>query len=61
MFERLFGISKRGDAYLRGLDIHGAKAMIRKDQAEDDGLSRAIMRTATTRHQNIVVVVLALR
>jgi transposase len=37
--ERLLGISKRGDAYLRSLLVHGARAVIRTAQAKTDRLS----------------------
>jgi transposase len=57
--ERLLGISKRGDAYLRSLLVHGARAMIRTAKAKDDRLSQWVMRIATTRHPNIAAVALA--
>lgn len=37
---RLLGISKRGDAYLRTLLIHGARAVVRTACRYDDLLSR---------------------
>jgi len=36
---RLLGISKRGDAYLRCLLVHGARAMIRTAKTKEDRLS----------------------
>jgi transposase len=48
--ERLLGISKRGDAYLRSLLVHGARAVIRTAQAKTDRLSTWVMRIAMTRH-----------
>jgi transposase len=57
--ERLLGISKRGDAYLRSLLVHGARAVIRTAQAKTDRLSTWVMRIATTRHPNIAAVALA--
>jgi transposase len=48
--ERLLGISKRGDTYLRSLLVHGARAVIRTAQAKTDRLSTWVMRIATTRH-----------
>jgi transposase len=57
--ERLLGISKRGDAYLRSLLVHGARAVIRTAQAKTDRLSIWAMRIATTRHPNIAAVALA--
>jgi transposase len=57
--ERLLGISKRGDAYLRSLLVHGARAVIRTAQAKTDRLSTWVTRIATTRHPNIAAVALA--
>jgi transposase len=57
--ERLLGISKRGDAYLRSLLVHGARAVIRTAQTKADRLSTWVMRIATTRHPNIAAVALA--
>ena len=57
--ERLLGISKRGDAYLRSLLVHGARAVIRTAQTKTDRLSLWVMRIATTRHPNIAAVALA--
>lgn len=57
--ERLLGISKRGDAYLRSLLVHGARAVIRTAQAKTDQLSIWVMRIARTRHPNIAAVALA--
>jgi transposase len=57
--ERLLGISKRGDAYLRSLLVHGARSMIRTAKAKDDPLSQWVMKLATTRHPNVAAVALA--
>ena len=57
--ERMLGISKRGDAYLRSLLIHGARAVIRTARAKDDPLSKWVMRIADRRHPNIAAVALA--
>jgi transposase len=57
--ERLLGISKRGDAYLRTLLIHGARSMLRTARAKDDRLSQWVMKIASTRHPNIAAVALA--
>jgi transposase len=57
--DRLLGISKRGDAYLRCLLIHGARAAIRTNQGKDDRLSRWITNLQARRHANVVVVALA--
>ncbi len=37
--ERLLGITKRGDAYLRSLLIHGARAVIHQAKHREDRLS----------------------
>jgi transposase len=57
--ERLLGISKRGDAYLRSLLVHGARAVIRTARAKTDRLSTWAIRIAMTRHPNIAAVALA--
>lgn len=57
--ERLLSISKRGDAYLRMLLIHGARSMIRTAGSKTDRLSRWVMRIASTRHKNVAAVALA--
>jgi transposase len=57
--ERLLGITKRGDAYLRSLLVHGARSMIRTAKAKDDRLSQWVIKIATTRHPNIAAVALA--
>jgi len=40
--ERLLGISKRGDRYLRSLLVHGARAVVVAAKAKDDPFSRWI-------------------
>jgi transposase len=57
--ERLLGISKRGDTYVRSLLIHGARAVIRTAKDKDDRLSQWITRLAARRHLNVVTVALA--
>jgi transposase len=57
--ERMLGISKRGDAYLRSLLIHGARAVIRTARAKDDPLSRWVIRIADRKHPNVAAVALA--
>ena len=42
--ERLLGISKRGDPYLRKLLVHGARAVIYAAKDKDDRLSQWVMR-----------------
>lgn len=57
--ERLLGISKRGDVYLRSLLIHGARSTIYAARNKTDQLSQWINRIAATRHPNIAAVALA--
>lgn len=57
--DRLLGISKRGDAYLRSLLIHGARAVIRTARAKDDPLSRWVIRLADRSHPNVAAAALA--
>jgi len=57
--ERLLGISKRGDAYLRTLLIHGARAVIQGAKDKQDGLSRWIQSLCHRRNKNIAAVALA--
>jgi transposase len=57
--ERLLGITKRGDSYLRTLLIHGARSMLRTASGKEDRLSRWVTRIAETRHHNIAAVALA--
>jgi transposase len=57
--ERLLGISKRGDAYLRTLLIHGARATLRTAKDKDDRLSQWVTRIAQNRHHNVAAVALA--
>lgn len=57
--ERLLGISKRGDTYLRCLLIHGARSVLRTAHAKADRLSTWVTRIAIARHPNIAAVALA--
>ena len=45
--DRLLGISKRGDAYLRCLLVHGARSVIRTVKGKEDRLSRWIINLQT--------------
>jgi transposase len=56
---RLFGISKRGDAYLRTQMIHGARAVVSQAKHRDDPLSRWVTDIAQRRHPNVAAVALA--
>jgi transposase len=57
--ERMLGISKRGDAYLRSLLIHGARAVIRTARSKDDALSKWVIRLADRSHPNVAAAALA--
>lgn len=57
--DKLLGISKRGDAYLRCLLVHGARAAIKTNQDKNDRLSRWITNLQARRHANVVAVALA--
>ena len=57
--DRLLGISKRGDAYLRTLLIHGARAVLRVAGNKDDPRSRWIQSLCGRRNKNIAAVALA--
>jgi transposase len=57
--DRLLGISKRGDVYLRTLMIHGARAVVSVAAHKDDRLSRWVTGIAKKRHPNVAAVALA--
>ena len=59
--DRLLGISKRGDAYLRKLLVHGARAVLRHAKNRDDGLSQWLKALSAPKHVNVVTVALANR
>jgi transposase len=55
---QLFGISKRGDSYLRALFIHGARAVIRHSNPKRE-VTNWINDLLSRRHKNVVIVALA--
>ena len=57
--DRLLGISKRGDVYVRSLLIHGARSVMRHAKHKDDRLSQWVTGLATRRHPNVAAVALA--
>lgn len=57
--DRILGISKRGDAHLRMLLIHGARAAVSTAKGKTDPLSCWINSLLERRHINIVIVALA--
>lgn len=56
---RLLGISKRGDAYLRTLLIHGARSALKAARLKADEGGTWLTRLADHRHPNIAAVALA--
>lgn len=56
---RLYGITKRGDAYLRTLLIHGARAVLRQAHRKHDRLSVWAVRLRERRGKNVATVALA--
>ncbi len=57
--ERLLGISKRGDRYLRTLLIHGARATVHRARYKTDARSRWIVNVEQRRGKNIATVAIA--
>ena len=55
----LLGISKRGDAYLRTLLIHGARSVARVAECKDDGGQNWLVQLIGRRHKNVAAVALA--
>lgn len=55
----LLGISKRGDAYLRQLLVHGARTVLRHAERKGDRTSRWISALQERRHKNVATVALA--
>ena len=53
---KLLGIHKRGDSYLRGLLVHGARSVLRTATNKLDGRSRWLRNVATRRYRNIATV-----
>lgn len=56
---RLFGISKRGDRYLRTLMIHGARAALGRASGKQDPRSLWLGKLRQRRHPNVAAVALA--
>ena len=57
--DRLFGIRKRGDRYLRTLLIYGARASLGRARGKQDPRSRWLGKLRERRHPNIAAVALA--
>jgi transposase len=56
---QLFGITKRGDAYLRNILIHGARSAVSVAHRKDDRLSVWITALKARSHTNVAAVALA--
>lgn len=57
--QRLFGISKRGDRYLRTLLIHGARSALRCAEGKPDRLLQWALKLKATKGFNVAAVALA--
>ncbi len=57
--QKLLGISKRGDTYLRTLLIHGARSVVKAAAKKDDAQSRWINDLVKRRNANIAAVAVA--
>lgn len=57
--DKLLGISKRGDGYLRKLLVHGARTVYQHAHKHDDTLSRWVNKLSLSKHPNVVIVALA--
>ena len=57
--ERILGISKRGDSYVRTLLIHGARSALRTAEGKNDRLSRWALALAQRSHANVAATALA--
>jgi transposase len=56
---RLYGITKQGDAYLRSILIHGARAVVANAHRHDDPLSLWLTALQNRSHTNVAAVALA--
>jgi transposase len=57
--QRLFGISKRGDCYLRTLVIHGARSALRCAEGKPDRMLQWALTLKETKGFNVAAVALA--
>lgn len=57
--DRLFGITKRGDSYVRTMVVHGARAVISQAKGKSDALSRWINQLVERRGFNKAAIALA--
>ena len=57
--QKLLGISKRGNKYLRRLFVQGARSVLQHREKQAPGLSHWLAQLLARTHQNVVVVALA--
>ena len=57
--QKLLGISKRGNGYLRKLLVHGARAILQCREKQSPGLSAWLGKLVARAHPNIVTIALA--
>src|SRR6266700_2957671 len=57
--QKLLGISKRGNKYLRTLFIQGARSVLQQRHKQSPGLSHWLAQLLGRTHQNVVIVALA--
>lgn len=57
--QRLLGISKRGNRYLRTLFVHGARAVLQFREKQSAGLKAWLAQLTSRTHHNVAVVALA--
>jgi transposase len=57
--QKLLGISKRGNKYLRRLFVQGARSVLQYREKQAPGLSQWLAQLLARAHQNVVVVALA--
>ena len=57
--QKLLGISKRGNKYLRRLFVQGARSVLQQRDKQAPGLSQWLAQLLAFKHQNVVVVALA--
>ncbi len=57
--QKLFGISKRGNSYLRTLFVHGARAVLQFREKQSAGLKAWLAQLTSRAHYNVAAVALA--
>jgi transposase len=57
--QKLLGISKRGNSYLRRLFVQGARAVLQQRTKQSSGLSAWLAQLTSRTHRNVAAVALA--